>query len=114
MTPNVSHGEPPTQASAALAVRNGPLTVKPLRNGPLMVQGPLEVVSGTGRTVTRATENYFCRCGASSKQPETTRSKQSPPYTSQPKTQLPVTSLSHDPYWGALSGGRSIALSADG
>ena len=62
-------GEPPTQASAALAVRNGPLTVKPLRNGPLMVQGPLEVVSGTGRTVTRATENYFCRCGASTKKP---------------------------------------------
>jgi CDGSH-type Zn-finger protein/uncharacterized Fe-S cluster protein YjdI len=62
-------GEPATGESTTLAVRNGTLAVKPLRNGPLMVKGPLEVVSGTGRTVTRATENFFCRCGASSKKP---------------------------------------------
>ena len=62
-------GEPATQESAALAVRDGAVTVKPLRNGPLQVIGPLEIVSGTGRTVTRATESYFCRCGASSKKP---------------------------------------------
>jgi CDGSH-type Zn-finger protein/uncharacterized Fe-S cluster protein YjdI len=62
-------GEPPTQESAALAVRIGALTVTPLLNGPLKVDGPLEIVSGTGRTVTRATENYFCRCGGSSKKP---------------------------------------------
>jgi CDGSH-type Zn-finger protein/uncharacterized Fe-S cluster protein YjdI len=62
-------GEPATKESAALAVRNGPLAVKPLRNGPLMIQGPLEVVSGTGRTVTRTTETFLCRCGASSNKP---------------------------------------------
>jgi CDGSH-type Zn-finger protein/uncharacterized Fe-S cluster protein YjdI len=67
--PFVATGEPATLESAALAVRNGPLAVKPLRNGPLMVSGPLEVVSGTGRTVTRATETFLCRCGSSSSKP---------------------------------------------
>jgi CDGSH-type Zn-finger protein/uncharacterized Fe-S cluster protein YjdI len=62
-------GEPATVESGALAVRNGTLTVKALRNGPLMIQGPLEVVSGTGRTVSRATETFLCRCGASSNKP---------------------------------------------
>ena len=62
-------GEPATQESSALAVCNGPLAVKPLVNGPLMVKGALEIVSGTGRTVTRGTEAFFCRCGASSKKP---------------------------------------------
>jgi CDGSH-type Zn-finger protein/uncharacterized Fe-S cluster protein YjdI len=62
-------GEPPTQESVALEVRNGALTVKPLRDGPLMVQGPFEVVSGTGRTVSRATETFLCRCGGSAKKP---------------------------------------------
>ena len=62
-------GEPQAQESAPLAVRDGALAVKPLRNGPLMVAGALEVVSGTGRTVARATETYLCRCGASAKKP---------------------------------------------
>ncbi len=62
-------GEPATQESAALAVRSGPLAVKPLRDGPLQVKGGLEIVSGSGRTVVRATETYLCRCGASSKKP---------------------------------------------
>ena len=53
----------------ALAVRNGGLTVKPLRDGPLMVQGPLEIVSGTGRTVSRTTETFLCRCGRSADKP---------------------------------------------
>src|SRR6185369_435629 len=33
-------GEPPTHDSGALAVRDGTLTVTPLRNGPLKVDGP--------------------------------------------------------------------------
>jgi CDGSH-type Zn-finger protein len=47
----------------------GNTIVKPLRNGPLMVSGPLEVVSGTGRTVMRGSETFLCRCGASSNKP---------------------------------------------
>lgn len=62
-------GEPETQESAVLAVRDGPLAVTPIRNGPLMLKGPLEIISGTGRTVVRATEAFLCRCGASARKP---------------------------------------------
>jgi CDGSH-type Zn-finger protein/uncharacterized Fe-S cluster protein YjdI len=62
-------GEPTTQASEALAVRDGPVEITPRPNGPLRVLGALEVVSGTGRTITRATETFFCRCGASANKP---------------------------------------------
>jgi CDGSH-type Zn-finger protein/uncharacterized Fe-S cluster protein YjdI len=62
-------GEPAAQDAGALAVRNRALTVTPLRNGPLMTNGELEVVTGTGHTVTRSTETFLCRCGASSKKP---------------------------------------------
>ena len=62
-------GEPATQASAPLSPRDGPLQVSPRPNGPYLVKGPLEVCSGTGRTVARATEAYLCRCGASANKP---------------------------------------------
>jgi CDGSH-type Zn-finger protein/uncharacterized Fe-S cluster protein YjdI len=62
-------GEPATQSSQALAVRNGPLVVDPQPDGPLKVVGALEICSGTGRTVTRATENFLCRCGGSANKP---------------------------------------------
>jgi CDGSH-type Zn-finger protein/uncharacterized Fe-S cluster protein YjdI len=65
----VATGEPPTRESKALAVRNGPLEVTPMKNGPLRVRGSLEVVSGTGRTIERTTEAWLCRCGSSSKKP---------------------------------------------
>jgi len=62
-------GEPPAAESAPLSPRNGTLNISPLPNGPLRVAGPLEVVSGTGHTVLKTTEAYFCRCGASAKKP---------------------------------------------
>ena len=62
-------GEPATQQSQPLAARNGPLSVEARPDGPLKVIGALEVCSGTGRTVTRATENFFCRCGGSANKP---------------------------------------------
>ena len=62
-------GEPATQPSQPLAVRNGALEITPRPNGPLQVVGALEVVSGTGRTIARATETFFCRCGASATKP---------------------------------------------
>jgi CDGSH-type Zn-finger protein/uncharacterized Fe-S cluster protein YjdI len=62
-------GEPATKESEALAVRGGALTVTPAPNGPLRVQGPLEIVTGTGRTILRTTEAYLCRCGASANKP---------------------------------------------
>jgi len=62
-------GEPATEASEPLANRNGPITVTPAPNGPLLVEGNLEVCSGTGRTIHRVTKTALCRCGQSGKKP---------------------------------------------
>lgn len=62
-------GEVPGKDSPALAVRDGPLAVIPVENGPLHVKGNLEVVTGTGRTVQRVTECWLCRCGGSGNKP---------------------------------------------
>ena len=62
-------GEPAAQESSPLPQRGGVLAIKPLRNGPLMTSGPLEIVSGTGRTVIRSNEVFFCRCGGSANKP---------------------------------------------
>lgn len=62
-------GEPPAQESQPLAERNGKLTVTPLKNGPVLLAGNIEVCSGTGRTVNRAQKVALCRCGGSSNKP---------------------------------------------
>ena len=62
-------GEPAAKEFAALEVRNGPLNVQPLKDGPLMVTGNLEVVSGTGRTTDKVVKTFLCRCGASKNKP---------------------------------------------
>ena len=67
--PFVATGEPATNPSEPLPTRNGPLEVRPLRNGPLLVNGPLEVCSGTGRTIDKVSTVAFCRCGASANKP---------------------------------------------
>jgi CDGSH-type Zn-finger protein/uncharacterized Fe-S cluster protein YjdI len=65
----VATGEPAVKESQPLAARAGPLEVKPQPDGPLLVEGNLEVVSGTGRTINRATKVFFCRCGQSQNKP---------------------------------------------
>jgi CDGSH-type Zn-finger protein/uncharacterized Fe-S cluster protein YjdI len=62
-------GEPPTAESQPLPQRDGKLTITPAKNGPLLVKGNLEVVSGTGRTILRAQSTALCRCGGSSSKP---------------------------------------------
>jgi CDGSH-type Zn-finger protein/uncharacterized Fe-S cluster protein YjdI len=62
-------GEPTTQESKPLAARNGKLTVTPAKDGPLVVRGNLEIVSGTGQTVNRVTKAALCRCGRSRSKP---------------------------------------------
>jgi CDGSH-type Zn-finger protein/uncharacterized Fe-S cluster protein YjdI len=62
-------GEPATGDTPALARRNGPLQVTPTPNGPLMVVGSAEIVSGTGRTVSKTEKTFLCRCGASQNKP---------------------------------------------
>jgi len=62
-------GEPTPKDFTALEVRNGPVNVQPLPNGPLLVTGNLEVVSGTGRTTDKVTKTALCRCGQSKNKP---------------------------------------------
>lgn len=62
-------GEPPSRESVALEARDGLLTVSPLPDGPLKVEGAMEIVSGTGRTIDRRDQAFLCRCGASVSKP---------------------------------------------
>jgi CDGSH-type Zn-finger protein/uncharacterized Fe-S cluster protein YjdI len=62
-------GEPKSIETTALAARNGPVEILPLRNGPLRVRGNLEICSGTGRTIKRTTADALCRCGYSENKP---------------------------------------------
>ena len=65
----VATGEPPSKESQPLAVRNGPLTVTPQKDGSLQVEGNLEICSGTGRTIDRVQKTWLCRCGHSQNKP---------------------------------------------
>jgi len=65
----VATGEPPAVDSEALLERAGSLTITPNPNGPLLVEGNLEVCSGTGRTLNRTQKTWLCRCGASQNKP---------------------------------------------
>jgi CDGSH-type Zn-finger protein/uncharacterized Fe-S cluster protein YjdI len=68
--PFTATGEPPTGADTAmLPVRDGPLAIDPQPDGPLQVRGNLEIISGTGRMVSRLTQARLCRCGASASKP---------------------------------------------
>jgi CDGSH-type Zn-finger protein len=62
-------GEPATGKADLLAVRDGPLAVDPLTDGPLQIRGNLEITSGTGRVVSRVVQTRLCRCGASNTKP---------------------------------------------
>jgi CDGSH-type Zn-finger protein/uncharacterized Fe-S cluster protein YjdI len=62
-------GEPPTGKADMLAVRDGPLEVTPLTDGPLQVRGNMEIISGTGRVVARLESARLCRCGGSGTKP---------------------------------------------
>lgn len=65
----VATGEPDTRDSDPLQARDGPVDLRPVRNGPLEVTGNLEILSGTGRTVDRMIAARLCRCGQSRHKP---------------------------------------------
>lgn len=65
----IASGETPTQDFKVLEKRDGPLNITPTQNGPLMVSGNLEVVSGTGRTTNKVVKTFLCRCGHSASKP---------------------------------------------
>lgn len=65
----VASGEPASGKTAALAGRDGTVELSPQKDGPLQVDGNLEVCSGTGRTIERTTRTWLCRCGGSANKP---------------------------------------------
>lgn len=62
-------GEPPTRTMTMMDLRGGPLRIDALKDGPLKVSGPVEIMSGTGRGVERTQNCALCRCGASANKP---------------------------------------------
>lgn len=65
----VATGEVVVRESHPLAHRDGELVVKPAPDGPLLVEGNLEVLAGSGHTVDRVSKCALCRCGQSSNKP---------------------------------------------
>ena len=53
----------------ALESTGGPLVVKPVANGPLLVNGNLTITSGHGRPTWHGTRAALCRCGHSANKP---------------------------------------------
>ena len=47
----------------------GELSVKPIADGPLMVQGNLQIRTASGRTAWSGQRTFLCRCGASKNKP---------------------------------------------
>jgi CDGSH-type Zn-finger protein/uncharacterized Fe-S cluster protein YjdI len=54
---------------SALSERGGDVSIKPKKNGPLIVSGSLEIVTGTGKTVNKVEKTFLCRCGHSANKP---------------------------------------------
>jgi CDGSH-type Zn-finger protein/uncharacterized Fe-S cluster protein YjdI len=65
----IATGEPASKEAEPLAIRNGPVTILPQPNGSLKIEGNLEIVSGTGRTINKVTTTFLCRCGQSQNKP---------------------------------------------
>ncbi|HAT6803332.1 TPA: iron-binding protein [Citrobacter freundii] len=62
-------GEIPVRESCSLEKRDGLLFITPLKNGPLIIRGCHELVTGTGKTAERTGESHLCRCGCSESKP---------------------------------------------
>ena len=62
-------GEPVSTDSEQLEKRDGPVAIRPQKDGPYMVSGNVEIVSGTGRRVATGQSMVLCRCGGSANKP---------------------------------------------
>ncbi len=62
-------GEPAGLESDPLDDRGGRLKITPTTNGPLQLNGSVEICSSTGRTLFRTESARLCRCGASATKP---------------------------------------------
>jgi CDGSH-type Zn-finger protein/uncharacterized Fe-S cluster protein YjdI len=52
-----------------LATKGGPLKVRRIPNGPLMVEGNLSIRAASGRIAWEGEKAFLCRCGASKNKP---------------------------------------------
>jgi len=62
-------GELPAKSFEPLEQRNGTVTVTAFADGPIQLEGNLEICCGTGRTIVQTKKVVLCRCGQSSRKP---------------------------------------------
>ena len=62
-------GEPATDANAEAIETEGALSATPIPDGPLKLDGPIELTTGTGRGIGKMRRAFLCRCGASKNKP---------------------------------------------
>ncbi|MCF6326475.1 MAG: CDGSH iron-sulfur domain-containing protein [Devosiaceae bacterium] len=65
----VASGELLVIEAEPLANRDGPIAVNSLEDGPLIVEGNVEILSGSGTKSTVTEKFALCRCGASANKP---------------------------------------------
>jgi len=57
------------QSGEELPAEAGPLEINPAPNGPLLLSGPLTILSSAGRPAWSGTSTALCRCGQSKNAP---------------------------------------------
>ncbi len=62
-------GERDSNPSEPLEIRNGPLEITVTLDGPLKIDGSVEICAGTGHTIDRTVRTFLCRCGHSGNKP---------------------------------------------
>jgi CDGSH-type Zn-finger protein len=62
-------GEPDSEDLPLLPRCDGPLEIKPAKDGPLILRGNFELCSQTGRRIAQGTKAALCRCGQSRRKP---------------------------------------------
>ena len=62
-------GEVPAKPFDPISDRAGKVAVTSFPNGPIQIEGHLEICCGTGHTIEQTEKSVLCRCGASDNKP---------------------------------------------
>ena len=62
-------GEPTPKSPGETEEFGGPLTLTRTSDGPLKVDGKVEITTGTGKRIAKLEKAFLCRCGASQNKP---------------------------------------------
>lgn len=62
-------GEPASNPDQTPVTHDDKLAVTAIANGPLKLDGPMEITTGTGRGIAKTRRAFLCRCGASKTKP---------------------------------------------